>query len=270
MNGAKPPNSIRSDDQAGIGLKRRWEERAFTKGATFASVLYRGFSERLNLYIHEWHVWAVTIQLLPQLPRKALVLDLGCGYGRIRQHVTAIRPDLQIVGMDLSENYCHMYAPSLSAKAVCADMNHMPFAHATFDAIIGVTCLMYLPRDRRAEHISRILDTLKPSGYALFVDPGLEFMQVVRFGLRSTRKTPTGGEGFLLREYRTLDPDTRFRTCRIGGIPVFTALLPLLYLLHRNESSINHLLEFAKKCDFTAQRFMKYALQRWVLLGPSN
>jgi SAM-dependent methyltransferase len=248
-------------------LKLRWEERASAKGATLSSVLYRGFSERLNRYVHEWHVTAVLTELLPRLPRGALVLDLGCGYGRIRQAVANARPDLRIVGMDFSRNYCHMYAVSQNAETVCADMNHMPFSSSVFDGLMGITCLMYLAPEQRVERLAWILETLKPSGYALFIDPGSEFMQLARFGLPSTRKT-TGGQGFRLREYRALGSNTRHEVYTIGAMPIFTALLPALYAAASSGRITEHLLRLAQRVDFATQRFATYSLQRWALLGP--
>lgn len=263
-----PGGQRESDLAPGGDLKRRWEERASEKGASLQSVLYRGFSEQLNQYVHDWHVWAVTTQLLPRLPPQACVLDLGCGYGRIRRHVADARPDLRVVGTDFSEGYCRLHAQTFRAETVCTDMRQLPFAPASFDGIIGVTSLMYLTPTERAECIQRILVSLKPSGHALFVDPGLEFMRLARFGLRSTRNTPTGGDGFLLHEYLRLDASGRFKTLGIGGIPLFTTLLPLLYLLQRRAATMQKLLASIQPRDFTARAVSRYSLQRWALLGP--
>ena len=248
--------------------KRSWEERAATKGRTLSGVLYRGFSEPLNRYVHDWHVAAVVDQLLPLLPRGGLVLDLGCGYGRIRAPVAAARPDLRIVGMDFSQNYCRMYAATQKAATVCADVNRMPFAHEVFDGIIGVTCLMYIERARRAERIPQILEVLKPGGHALFIDPGLEFMRLARLGLRSTRETPTGGIGFLLREYRKLDAGPQHRVHALGAMPAFTAMLPALYATTKNATVTRYLLRVAQRLDFGTRAFGRLSLQRWALIGP--
>ncbi len=249
-------------------LKQRWETRAEEKGASLEGVLYRGFSETLNSYLHDWHVWAVTSQLLPRLAPGAFVLDLGCGYGRIRRYVAGARPDLRVIGTDLSERYCRMHAQSFAAETVCADMRRLPFAPGTFDGIIGITCLMYLPPAERSTRIAQLLGSLKSKGYALFVDPGLEFMRLARQGLRSTRETPTGGEGFALRDYRVLDASGRLATLALGGIPLFTTLLPLLYLTQRHASTTARLLRLIRNHDFSSRRLLRYSLQRWVLLGP--
>lgn len=257
------------DEEPAGTLKSRWEERASQKGATLQGVLYRGFGESLNQYLHEWHVWAVTKQLLPRLPRNALLLDLGCGYGRIRRHIIDARPDLRVVGADFSESYCRLHAQSFnSAETVCADIRHLPFAPRSFDGVVGVTALMYLPRAERPRFIHQILTTLKSSGYALFIDPGLEFMRLARLGMRSTRSTPTGGEGFMLDEYRRLGTVASCPTVAMGGLPWFTVSLPLLYLLRRSDGALRAVLRRLQPQDFANRSFLRYSLQRWVLLGP--
>ena len=249
-------------------LQRRWEERASTKGATLSSVLYRGFTDTLNGYVHDWHVWAVCEQLLPRLPQNAVVLDLGCGYGRIRQAAVARRPDLRVVGMDFSETYCRLYVETQRADAVCADMRRLPFVDGCFDGLIAVTCLMYLDRAERASHIAKLLRALKPSGHALFVDPGLEFMRLARVGFKSARNTPTGGEGFPLSEYCTLGEGTAHRVYAVGAMPAFTMLLPALYAARRSAAISSRLLKLARRTDLGTKSFSKYSLQRWALLGP--
>jgi SAM-dependent methyltransferase len=212
---------------------------------------------------------AVTAQLLPRLAPGSLVLDLGCGYGRIRRHVAETRPDLRVIGTDFSEGYCRMHARRFMAETVCADMHYLPFPAGTFDGMIGVTCLMYLDPAERPRHIEQVLGLLKPSGHALFVEPGLEFMRLARFSKRSTRRTPTGGEGYTLADYSALDASGRLRTHALGGVPLFTALLPLLFLIHRRATGLTEkILSEIRHLDFTSRVGLRYTLQRWVLLGP--
>jgi SAM-dependent methyltransferase len=195
-----------------------------------------------------------------------MVLDLGCGYGRIRRHVVAARPDLRVVGTDFAEAYCRLHRQEFGGGAVCADMRRLPFGDEMFEGIIGVTSLMYLSRTERPELIPRLLRHLKPTGHALFVDPGLEFMRLARVGLRSTRTTRTGGEGFSLAEYTDLG-GSALRTLDIGGIGLFSCLLPVLYVMGRRPVT-SGLLARIRRCDYAARWNLRYSLQRWVLLGP--
>ncbi len=263
-------NHSHNDPAGAVDLQHRWNQRAAETGTSLQGVLYRGFSEQLNEYIHDWHVRAVTTQLLPRLPAHALVLDLGCGYGRIRRHVAHVRPDLRLVGVDFSESYCKLHAKTFAADTVCADMRYLPFDHGIFDGIIGVTCLMYLESTERKKSIQQILAKLKPAGHALFIDPGLEFMRLARAGLRSTRETPTGGMGFRMSEYSNLSGTQGLTTLAIGGNSLFTMLLPLLYLIQRRPALTEKILRVIRKCEANSHGLLQLSLQRWVLLGPAH
>lgn len=253
-------------DKSAVSLKEKWEHRAATKGDSLEGVLYRGFGLPLNQYVHEWHVWAVLSQLLSRLPRNAKVLDLACGYGRIRRAVINARPDLDVLGVDFSENYCRVHSRAFGGKTACADMTRLPFAPNSFDAIIGVTALMYLAPPTREENMAQILSLLKSEGYALFIDPGSEFMRLARLGIRPARRTPTGGEGLSLKLQRRLGNSALCQVQAIGGIPLFTLLLPLLYLLQNKTRWLTPLLRMASAYDRQAKLFLRFSLQRWVLI----
>jgi SAM-dependent methyltransferase len=255
-----------TSDRHVTSLKESWEERAAAKGNSLEGVLYRGFSPALNHYIHEWHVWAVLNKLLAHLPPGSSVLDLACGYGRIRREAAAARPDLHIQGVDFSENYCREHSRAFGGNTTCADMTKLPFATGTFDAVIGVTALMYLSPATRGDSVAQILALLKPDGYALFIDPGSEFMRIARLGIRPSRRTPTGGEGLSLSMQRHLGDPARYQIEAIGGIPMFTWLLPLLYLLKSQVRWIRPLLYMARGCDRRARIFLRFSLQRWILI----
>jgi SAM-dependent methyltransferase len=247
--------------------KRRWEQRAEACGPALHSVLYRGFTPELNEYLHHWHVSVVKKRLLPLLPQGARVLDLGCGYGRVGEHVLRARPDLHLIGADFSQHYCRLHAASLRTDTVCADIRRLPFAPGTFDGIFGVTCLMYLTSSERQKSVRLILESLKMSGHALFIDPGLELMRLVRCVLRSTRSTPTGGRGFTAREYSALGSANELVTLATGGLPLFTAFLAPLYVLRRHVGVCERILSNIRATDFSDESLRRLSLQRWVLLG---
>lgn len=257
-----------SDKQA-ASLKENWEQRAVSRGNSLEGVLYRGFSPTLNQHVHEWHVWAVLSQLLPRLPQKAKVLDLACGYGRIRRAVIGERPDLDVQGVDFSEIYCREHSRAFGGNTICADMTKLPFAPGSFDAVIGVTALMYLAPSTRERDMTQILNLLKSGGHALFIDPGSEFMRLARLGIRPSRRTPTGGEGLSLKSQRHLGDTAHCKVQGLGGLPLFTLLLPLLYLLRNRVKWIAPFLHMARTYDRRARFFLLFSLQRWVLVRRS-
>lgn len=193
---------------------------------------------------------------------------MGCGYGRIHRQVIEARPDLHITGMDFSMQYCALHHQEFpAAQTVCADAGFLPFKDKSFDAIIGVTVLMYLNRHGRAQVIREaILPKLKPSGLGLFIDPGLEFMRLAQLLRPSTKTTPTQGVGFALEEYRGLGDATGATMLGMGSIPLFTGLLPLLMASSSLPAVSRFILKSIQKLDFRLQSLHKYALQRWVLV----
>lgn len=251
-------------------LKKKWEERAAEKGSSLESVLYRGFGPSLNRYVHEWHLSSIRGNLLPLVKHGALVLDMACGFGRIRAGIIESRPDLRIVGMDFSETYCKAHAKAFCAETICAEMQRLPFQNSVFDVVLGVTSLMYLhPEDRKAA-IAGMISTLRPGGYAFFIDPGREFMQLARKVFPASGDTPTGGDGFLLAEYRALVPALQGKTRAIGGIPLFSALLPVLFSLRNSPHLTEPLLRSIRNVDFRARRLLSFSLQRWVLIEKNS
>jgi SAM-dependent methyltransferase len=247
-------------------LKKKWEERAAEKGISLESVLYRGFGPSLNRYVHEWHLSSIRGNLLPLVRPGALVLDMACGFGRIRAGIIESRPDLRIVGMDFSETYCKTHTKTFCAETICADMQRLPFQNGVFDVVLGVTALMYLPPENRKTAIAGMMSILRPGGFAFFIDPGREFMQLARKVFPASGDTPTGGDGFLLAEYRALVPTSQGKTRAIGGIPLFTVLLPVLFRLRNRPRLAEPLLRGIRNVDFRMRRPLSFSLQRWVLI----
>lgn len=72
------------------------------------------------------------------MPLGARVLDAGCGTGRLLVHVHRARPDLDLVGVDLSTGMlteAHRAAPD--ARLIQADIGDVPLEDASVDAVIA-------------------------------------------------------------------------------------------------------------------------------------
>jgi SAM-dependent methyltransferase len=129
-------------------VRASWEQRAVESGASLSGVLLRNLSENANRTLDEWHATILRDALLPEVRTGARVLDLGCGYGRLSRVIASARPDIDVVGQDLSLTYCRRYLSS-AGPCVVADVALSPFTGASFDALLSVTCLMYVPRENR-------------------------------------------------------------------------------------------------------------------------
>lgn len=201
-------------------IRQLWEKRANRSGASLKGVLFRGFSEQGNLALHAWHQKLVEDRLLPCLPECALVLDLGCGYGRIGRVIAAARADACIVGQDLAAPYCRMFHDAVG-PVVQADLAMSPFKDGTFHGICAITALMYVEGEARCAVFTEIARLLRPGGYALLLDPGAELLAIMR--LLGRRPSETAGEGFGLLEYVELAQGAGLEVVDRGGNPYSSA-----------------------------------------------
>lgn len=76
---------------------------------------------------------------LMDLPRGALVADLGCGIGEVARLMAADRPDLRWVQVNLSEPQIRQ----ADGVRVVADFHHLPLADASVDAVLFLFSLCH-------------------------------------------------------------------------------------------------------------------------------
>lgn len=241
-----------------------WEHRARALGDTPRGVLVQGFSEALNQHLHQWHAMLIRQRLLPFLPHGATLLDLGAGYGRLSRVVQDARPDVHLLGLDFSLTYCRLYHAQRLGAIVCGDVSHVPFMPAAVEAIVAVTALMYVAPAQRRQVMAEVLAVLRPGGLALFVDPGMEYLRLIR--LLSRRGSPTGGHAFTHQEYRELGSTTATQIVAWGGNPGFSVLLPLLYAAQRRPSIAQRVLRVAHGLDTCCPGHRRWTFYRWMLV----
>ncbi|MDD5711615.1 MAG: class I SAM-dependent methyltransferase [Smithellaceae bacterium] len=247
-------------------LRAAWEERAANEGMNLSGVLLKNLPAELNLYLHNRHLDIVLNKLLPLIPPGAMLLDVGCGYGRIGRCVRETRPDIRVVGMDFSFPYCRQYHDHVSEAVACADVAKIPFRRSSIDGILAATSLMYVPPSDRTKVMRDILDLLAPGGAALFIDPGRELMALVEL-LRRQRRRTTSGYEFSLNQYDALgmgNDDTDIVAS--GGFPGFSLLLPLLYLLRARPTLLKPALRLAVAFDLRFSRLRRFTIHRWMIL----
>lgn len=214
-----------------IELRERWERRAEDKGAVVDSVLYQGLSGFGNDYINKFHRSCLTVGFVDSLPIGAKVLDVGCGYGRIAKALAEIRPDVEIYGLDFSFGFCRLFKEFVGEPVVCGSLESLPFREQSFDGLILLTCLMYVPDDRRGPVIDRLSQLVKVGGGVFVIEPSQESIFLSGIFHPSSKKLTTGGGGLFSRGFYSLFSSHDFRLEKVRSVSLFTLLLPCLLVL---------------------------------------
>jgi ubiquinone/menaquinone biosynthesis C-methylase UbiE len=100
------------------------------------------------------------------------ILDIGCGTGLFARRIAVEYPNVEVVGLDLSEGML------LKARANCAgldqirlvqgDSEHLPFESNSFDLVTCVHSFHHYPH--QALVVREMFRVLKPDGQLLIVD----------------------------------------------------------------------------------------------------
>ncbi|MCP5143831.1 MAG: class I SAM-dependent methyltransferase [Gammaproteobacteria bacterium] len=252
-------------DDSQSALREIWQERANDHGAQLGSVLLARLPELANQAIDHWHQWIIQREVLPCLPHGASILDLGCGYGRLSKSIQQMRADVVLTGLDFAPAFCALYEQQVGRPAVCASAAAPPFPAASFDAVLAVTVLMYLPTDECHAAVERLLALLKPGGVILVVDPGAEYLAAARKA--GGRATATGGDGFTLERFHALAGDQAFKS---GAMPWLSAVLPMTLWLRRWHLTSKLLLDLAGWLDRHLPVHKRYSLHRYLVLRSAG
>ena len=98
------------------------------------------------------------------IPAGALVLDAGCGSGRIFRYELAA--DCRVVGVDIGAELRDN--PNV-ADRVRGDVQRLPFASSSFDAVLASHVMEHL--SRAAEALAEVARVLRPAGRFLLLTP---------------------------------------------------------------------------------------------------
>ncbi|MDP9225895.1 MAG: methyltransferase domain-containing protein [Actinomycetota bacterium] len=85
------------------------------------------------------------LRLLEMLPleRARRVLELGCGVGRLLPDIAERARDATVIGCDLVEDMLRRAPPTFPRAVV--DGTQLPFADASFDAVVSAFCIFHFP-----------------------------------------------------------------------------------------------------------------------------
>jgi ubiquinone/menaquinone biosynthesis C-methylase UbiE len=104
--------------------------------------------------------------LVAQLPKRAKVLDAGCGAGVPVAQILSDR--FELTGVDFSEAQIELAQKNVSsAQFVCQDMTKLDFPDDTFDAIVSYYAIIHIPREEHRSLFVNFQRMLKRDGFAL-------------------------------------------------------------------------------------------------------
>ena len=102
-------------------------------------------------------------RFLGLLPRRALVLDVGCGPGHHACHIS--ERGHQVFGVDISENMLRIARSRVrSVQFARMDMQALTFPPQTFDAIWCAGAAMHVPREEIVALLLGFRQLLRPAG----------------------------------------------------------------------------------------------------------
>lgn len=143
---------------------------------------------------------------LNHLPPGAHVLDVGSGGGQFTQYIADQRPDVSVVGIDLSQPQIDRAGKRMSGYAgrvsfQLGDATRLAFADSTFDGVISFGSIKHWTS--RAGGLAECVRVLKPGGPLLVTeaDRSATFEDTQTFVAHY--KTPRVFRGPLLAYFRT-------------------------------------------------------------------
>lgn len=146
--------------------------------------------ERFSVNKYGWHRWVFDHF---NLPENSLILELGCGSGKLwAQNIDRIPPAWNIILSDFSAGMLHDAGKNLcnsqnNFKYMVLDAQYLPFNNKTFHCVIANHMLYHVPDTNRVfSEISRIL---MPGGRFYASTVGLTHMQEID---RIVRKVEPG------------------------------------------------------------------------------
>lgn len=124
------------------------------------TIFYQAIHQRLLEFVH--------------LPENALVLDLGCGTGKLLNRLAAKFPTLLGIGCDLSSEMLRQARRKNKHQThlifVRGNAESLPFAQAQFEAVFNTISFLHYPQP--ATVLSEISRVLRPGGCYYLADYG--------------------------------------------------------------------------------------------------
>lgn len=102
------------------------------------------------------------------------VLDAGCGTGGLIKDLRAAFPAAEVVGLDFSARACELARLRTGAEIVCGSITELPFADASFDAVVSADVVCQVEDGARA--LREFARVVRPGGAVLVNVPAFRWL----------------------------------------------------------------------------------------------
>ena len=180
---------------------------------------------------HWWYAATRSLladQLGPLLPAGGRYLDAGGGTGATGSWLSARG---QVVVADIEPQALALYRrghPDVAGLTV-ADLGHLPFAVASFDAAMCVTVLYHAAVASPAAVVGELARVVRPGGFVSLMEPGVRRLR------RAHDRQTHAGRRFSLGDLRRLLVDNGLEVVRATG--AYTFLVPPAAVLSLSDRS---------------------------------
>lgn len=112
---------------------------------------------------------AIVMSLL-RFPKGSLILDIGCGPGIYAE--VCVGQGLRYVGVDISEGMIReaqkRFGHLPGVEFAVGNMQHLPFPSDSFDGLLCLGALEYVPGPERVSSLREMVRVVKPNGVVVF------------------------------------------------------------------------------------------------------
>lgn len=130
-----------------------------------------------KLYNHNWRVHLETIIQEGQIRDGERILDVGCGWGRILIGLRKYLPHAELVGIEIIEKLIERAKKAIIREIgsldridlLVGDADDLPFKNQSFDRVIAIRVLQYLPSPART--LKEFKRVLKDGGTVVIAVP---------------------------------------------------------------------------------------------------
>ncbi|GAC1439009.1 MAG: hypothetical protein NVSMB63_03720 [Sediminibacterium sp.] len=173
-------------------------------------ILYESFRLHYQKFIEEGHLAAKEIAAwtTPYLQEPhPLILDWGCGAGRITRHLLSVVPNARLYACDTNPNSIRwncLHYPGIQFTTI----DHLPPTHyqsSCFDLIYGISVLTHIVADEQSQWITELHRLLRPNGLLLVSTHGSHYyQQLIPVDLRKLEQTGSYTHQYLKKGHRML------------------------------------------------------------------